>query len=368
MKSTNYQFPALLAALMLTAAPSYSDPVISSASGAPTAGSTITVNGSGFGATGPKIVMFDDFEGGSAGQSVDLNAPVGQWNESKGASYSSAARTGKTGFSVYDGSRGVQRQLRVDLQGDQTEVFFSFWVRVPDGTHFPGRDVTGPGMFSSDSSWKYAWLLDDSDGYSDTSKFDMWFPAHAGRGSHNIASNDAYLLMSAGNAWWSWSSWMRMSFWVRGTSGSPTTGFFQTVSKEKGLDLLSFGSKTIFGANGSSSRFNVINFPGWLRTMDGGAPKVQPAYDDIYVAVGRGAVARVEIGDAASYGSSKNLSILPVSSWESGRVTAKVPSAGVGTATSWYLYVTDADGKTNQTGYPLECKGCPLPPTNLQIQ
>ena len=341
---------------------SMADPVVNSASGSATPGSTVTIGGSGFGATGPRIVMFDDFERGTAGQTIGLTAPIGNWTTSASTPiFSSTARSGRSSFLVYDGSGGEMRQLRVALEGDQTEVFFSYWVRVPDGTFYPGQNVTGPRMYSSDSSWKHAWLLDDSSGYSDTSKFDMWFPAHSGRGAHNISSNDSYTLGYPGSDWWSWSSWMRISVWAR--SGSPT-GFFQTVSSEKGLDTMNFGSKSVFGA-AASDHFNQLNFPGWIRTGTTDS-RIVPVYDDIYVAVGRGAVARVELADASTYAQSKNISVIPVTQWQSGSITARVPQGGVGAGSSWYVYVTDADGRTNANGYRLaSCTSCPSAPTNV---
>jgi len=338
-------------------------PSVSSVSGSVSPGATMTISGSGFGSAGPNIVMFDDFERGSIGQAIPLSAPVGQWTTSAQTPIlSSTARSGRSSFLVYDGAAGDMRQLRVTF-GDQTEVYFSYWVRVPDGTFYPGREVTAPRMFSTDSSWKFAWLLDDSDGYSDTTKFDMWFPAHAGNGSHNISSNDYYSIGWMSN-WWSWSSWMRVSVWAR--NGNPT-GFLQTLSQEKGLSTTSFGGKSVFGADASNS-FNQLNFPGWIRTGTTDS-RIAPVYDDIYVAVGRGAAARVELADNAQYSAARNISLVPVTDWQSGRITVKIPDGGVGSASNWYVFVTDADGQTNATGYRLgACTDCPNPPTGVSTR
>ncbi|WP_129645569.1 hypothetical protein [Peristeroidobacter agariperforans] len=260
--------------------------------------------------------------------------------------------------------------MTASLGGDQTEVFYSFWVRIPDGGFFPGRDVTGPKMFSSDSSWKFTWLMDGSDAYN-SDGFDMCFPTHTGRGSFQVAGND-YNFLSLGNDWWSWNSWMRVSVWVRGGSSLPTssssTGFFQTVSQEKGLDTKEFGVEKIFQGGGISSKFSVINIPGWIRTGITDS-RIKPVHDDIYIATGKGAVARVEVADAATYAQAKTISILPVTSWSDGKIVAKVPQAGVGSASTWYVYVTDAEGRMNSQGIPLNSKvTLPSPPTNVRVE
>jgi hypothetical protein len=334
---------------------------------------TITIEGSGFGSTGPKIVLFDDFERGSAGSSISMQAPIGSWsgigNSKNPPVISSDARTGKGGFLAYDSSAGAARQLRLSLGGDQTEVFYSFWVRIPDGSYFPGRGVTGPKQFSTDSSWKLSWLMDGYDGHG-TSGFDMCFPTHIGNGNMTIAGND-YKFTSVGNSWWSWNSWMRISVWVRGgaslaQAGGGTTGFFQTLSQEKGLNTQSFGTAQIFQDPSVTDKFSVLNIPGWIRSGITDS-RIRPVHDDIYVATGRGAVARVEIGDAPTYSQVRNLSIIPTTSWSSGKITARVPQAGVGSGSAWYVYVTDADGNTNASGFPLSGKA-PNPPTSLTVQ
>lgn len=357
-----------LIGLLFSFGSTQADPVITSAGGAISGNSTITISGSGFGSTGPKIVLFDDFEGGTAGQPIDLKAPVGSWSGVGGTApvYSADARTGTGGFLAYDSGAGSSRMFRLNLGGDQTEVFYSFWVRIPDGSNFPGRDVTGPKMFSSDSSWKFSWLMDGSDGYN-SSAFDMCFPTHTGGGNIMIAGND-YNLISVGNSWWSWSSWMRISVWVRGgtslLSSTANSGFFQTVSQEKGLSVKNFGATSIFQTL-SANKFSVINMPGWIRAGITDS-RVRPVHDDVYVAVGRGAVARVEIADAPTYSQARNVSIVPVTSWQSAQITAKVPQAGVGSGSKWYLYVTDADGRTNTSGFPLS-GNAPNAPTSVTV-
>jgi hypothetical protein len=332
-----------LSSALLVSSPVHSAPSISSTSGSLNPGGTLTVTGSGFGSTGPKVLMFDDFERGSNGSPISFDAPIGQWDKANNTPvYTTTARSGRLGFLVYNTEQSLERQLQLDLGGNQSEIFISYWVRVPDGTM----------------------LMDTAQGHSDPAKYDMCIPTHIGRGVMYIAGND-FNFMQVGNSWWSWKSWMRVSTWYRNHSSN--SGFFQVVSQEKGYSRLNFGSTSIF--QGDTSRvFNRLNVPGWVRW--GSDPNTRPAYDDVYVAVGRGAVARVELSDSSSYASSKSLVILPSTQWSDGRITASIPSGGTGLSGTVYLYVTDADGNTNQTGYRVNLtatSAIPKPPGSLTI-
>jgi len=56
---------------------SHSVPIITGTVGVTVDGGTLTVNGTGFGDQGPTIRIYDNFEGGTVGEDVDLNAVVG---------------------------------------------------------------------------------------------------------------------------------------------------------------------------------------------------------------------------------------------------------------------------------------------------
>jgi hypothetical protein len=95
-----------------------------------------------------------------------------------------------------------------------------------------------------------------------------------------------------------------------------------------------------------------------------------PTFDDVYVAIGTGAQARVEIGDAATYATSKNLSMATVTSWGDTSITATVRQGSFSNLNNAYLYVIDANGSVNQNGYLLSGADtlAPAAPTNLTVQ
>jgi hypothetical protein len=123
--------------------------------------------------------------------------------------------------------------------------------------------------------------------------------------------------------------------------------------------------------------FTQINVPGWVRENSG--PNADPTYDDIYIAVGPGSVARVELTDAPTYTASKHATILRSSNWSASKVTATIPAAGLDFTGAAYLYVTDMTGATNATGISVGNVGSsaggttatvttPDPPSNVAVQ
>ena len=70
-------------AVLLCAAPLMAQPAVSGVQGTVANGQTITVTGSAFGATGPNVVLFDDFEKGTSGKAILSgagSAQTGQWS------------------------------------------------------------------------------------------------------------------------------------------------------------------------------------------------------------------------------------------------------------------------------------------------
>lgn len=354
------------AVLTLSAGCAYAAPSISTVNGTISEQSTITVSGSGFGA-GPNVILYDDFNGGSVGNPIPLGANVGSWTDVNGQTpiYAKTARSGTSSMRSYYGGKAAQ--LKKVFPSPATEVFLSYWVRIPDNTPFPGKDG-GVKKFSSDSSWKMSWLIDSS---YDGSSSDVCLPTHTGRGAFSLSGNDFSLAkLASGSNWWSWNSWMRVTVWLRANT-SNTTGsgqyLWQVVSSEKGLQATK-ASAPVFDADGPSQKaYRYLNIPGWIRSDNAS----QPVYDDIYLSTGANAQARVEIGDAPTYAGSKHLALLIPDGWSSNSINARLPSASLPKSGAAYLYVTDKDGNVNAQGYPLKggaVASTPNAPTNVSVQ
>ena len=158
-------------------------------------------------------------------------------------------------------------------------------------------------------------------------------------------------------AWWSWNGWMRVAQWYKaGTNPTADIGsaFLQALTENAAQR--SYAGATLDGANRPTTlfatsngnnvpQFDRINVPGWVYVNAG----VEPVYDDVYVATGPNARARVEIGTGCAdgvYSSCTNLSLATINSWSDRSISASV-RAGSLAAGPGHLFVIDADGNAS---------------------
>jgi hypothetical protein len=365
--------------LMLVGALANAAPAVVNVTGTFADGQTVTVTGTGFG-NGPNVVIFDDFEkgAGSTGQVIPLTSPkIGQWTkygQSVGRPrYHSLANSGTHGWAIRDRTyiqyptddSNRMGQFWQVLAQPVSEAFISYQVAVPPGTPFSGAST--PGTWPSVSSWKFAWLFDGPSGYGSDNLADMCLPTQIGNGSFWFAGNSGNLF-SLGNSWWSWNGFNRIAVWLRGNPAGLSTAngnvLFQAVNAEKGMTSIYRTDIPAF-PSGASTQWNQLVMPGWWgngdwRNFDG-------VYDDVYVATGPNAAARIEIGDAPTYAASKNLTILTPSSWSNSQITATVRTGSFKNFDNTYLFVTDSAGQVS-SGIPIECPQCPRPPVSLMVQ
>jgi len=231
-----------------------------------------------------------------------------------------------------------------------SEAFISYQVAVPPGTPFSGAST--PETWPSVSSWKFSWFFDGPKGFSSDDQADMCLPTHIGRGNFMLAGNDGNLI-DIGNSWWSWKGFNRLAMWIRGNSAGMSTAngdiLFQAVNAEKGMTTIYRNNMPAF-PSGATTQWNQLSMPGWWGNGDWS--KFDGVYDDVYLAVGPNAAARVEIGDAPTYAASKNLTILTPSSWSDSQITATLRAGSFKTFNGAYLFVTDSNGKVSN-GIPV---------------
>ncbi len=236
-------------------------PFVSSVDTSQLGAGKLTINGNSFG-PGPSIGVFDQFESptAQAGDLIPATSPViGSWDATNRGVYSTQSHSGNNSAQMVNSP-----QFRLDFNPGIQEVFMSFWVRIPNGGNFPG--ASSPGVFSTSSSWKFAWLIDqDTSG----STSDMCLPTHIGSGAFWFAGNDFNMVTTLGNSWWSWKSWVRIAVWLRANPTDPTAHgdvLFQTVSQEKGV-AENWMSKSVFDADGPAlKQYRYVNIPGWIRS------------------------------------------------------------------------------------------------------
>lgn len=346
----------------------FAAPVVNSATGTMSDGNSIVITGSSFG-SGPSVVLFDNFNaGGSAGDDVDTTATIGTWTYSN-PSYKprfDAIGRGGTGLSncPIDYAHNTIGNALVASLTNATEVMISFAIKIPTGSSMP--TAAAPETMPSVSAWKMMWL--EGNIVTIAANDDIVLPTVIA--TQIIASgNDlqpkkstAYIENGTRTgglySWWSWSNWMRMTFWLNGTTGQM---YWQVATDGEGISTAYSGIFTVDGstifdgvqgeADPSPEQWDIIYFP-WVNTLIEGNKAL---YDDIYIAQGANSLARVEIGDAATYSACTNLAIITPTAWSATEITATLRGGPFGSSSlvGKYIYVTDSSGNVNVSGYEI---------------
>jgi len=335
--------------LILVYSPALAAPVISDVTGTVSNGQTITISGTDFGATGPTILVFDDFELGSNGTSLSdqvRSAQVGSWRDLSSmspyfATYSnlnvhggSLAMRNNWG-SGGDGQEG-QRFISPTSTSLFSQVYISFWTYLPAGQNVPAGGL-GP-------NWKVWWLSTDDLHQNDyASEIISDPPTHTsmawvdGSQTRICAPTCEYVSFSFTKG-----RWLRWEAYLSASTSAGTVSLWHTDS---GQARNLFGTASGRTIDDGTTGWRYIHFPGFGRYDTNSSTY----YDDIYVATGTGARARVELGNNATYSFCTNLAICTPTSWGASSITATVRS-GAFASGSAYLFIVDSSGNAS-SGY-----------------
>jgi hypothetical protein len=350
--------PAVVAgATLVAASPGRAAPAPSSVEGALNEGATVTVVGAAFGATGPDVVLFDDFEGGDDGDVVKTgagSATIGAWfhvgdSDPTKAHYTgqftnSGARAGQINFEE-DGSFNNSRGMNTAMLS--SNVYASFWVYMPATSLYPG--IGNPDL----PNWKILWIYDTCTASSCDGRGDVFV---ANLPPDNSDPNSNWVVGGNECAYTNWfepafyhARWTRMGFYLHASS-QPNASVWDLVTMERGKTAL----RHIEGESGTFHdtfvNLTTVCVGCYGRTTPG---ESRPVFDDVYVASGPGARARVEIGDQPTYDACTNLAVSTVTSWSDGAIDFVLRSGSFPSGPA-YLYVVDADGAVNQAGLAIE--------------
>lgn len=350
--------------LVFSAQTALAAPTISSVDTSQLSQGLITIKGSGFGGA-PRVDIYEDFEhsGAKHGNAVDTGQTIiGNWTPHNGAqpTYDDIAMSGNFSADMWNNSATRPGRLTLNFQSPVQSVYMSYWVKIPAGYPFPGNDSSYQGFYSSDSSWKFTWLIDqDSQGNSS----DLCVPTYSGSGTVGVGGNDGHLeYLPKIDNWWSKGNWMRITAWLEADPNAPTTkGHFrvQIWSAQHGMYELD-RSRPVFDADGPTTKqYRYINFPGWMRDFPGNNGR--PLYDDIYVSSGANAYARIELTDSTDYNKSTKFAIQKPISWTDNQVTFQVVAANIPDVSKAVIHVFNGAGDTSATGTAIQGAG-QLPP------
>jgi hypothetical protein len=378
MKSNRHEFTFgealrfLFACLFLIAAvPSLAAPEITEVSGETVDGGQVVITGAGFGSLGPNVVFFDDFGNGNPGSVHPSSATIGSWSTPACVTYEDPLLSKGKGASCI--GEGGQRTGWI-VFGDTTEVFISAIAYVPKGFNFP--EASSPKTFPDKSAVKHFWLM-NKDGYRSSASPDIKVVAWTGSTFYRVSSNDTWLSKfdQSGRVAWAWDAPVRYSLWAKGngTESVGTDGMFQAVSSS-GHELQRYKDyRNWFKDEHVTKAWDRVSLVGYAR---GNSSKGNNwVIDDVYVAVGAGAAARVELGDAPTYKASRKLALLTPDTWADSRIEASLREGMLVGESSGYLYVTTADGQTSANGFPVsigttisESFSAPPNPPLLEVQ
>lgn len=331
---------SLLAMAWLVVPNALAAPSISGIQGTVSNAQAVTINGSGFGSTGPNIVIFDDFEKGTNGSAIMTgtgSAQVGQWNDIEGEQiprYSTASTvSGSLAFRA-DMSTYWRELVEVLLPANTQKVFVSWWILIPSGTVVPGDGT------QDKRNWKNVWLQG-----AGTGDDDLVLPTFL-QGGYYINGNDGI-----------YGKWISLDFQI-GVWKHLWCWISADDKQVQYWELTSAGVVQRDNASGvpilkSGGAFERVHFNGYGRATSNS----YPMFDDVYVAAGDAARARVEIGNKSSYAACTKLAVSTPTSWSDTKVVATVRQGVFNSGETAYVYVVDSSGSVNAQGYPVTIGG-----------
>ncbi|MBP7546711.1 MAG: hypothetical protein KA754_02030 [Corallincola sp.] len=324
----------------------------------------VELNGSKFGA-GPKVAFFDDFEAGDEGAALG-SAPirVGAMSVNRPPVYVAyGTDRADTGILIRDRSLATNLQmLQAAVEFPQTnEAFIHYTVHVPPGNGWPFVTSGSLTDFGTASSWKFVWLMMGNDGNNSTTIFDMCIPTHTGYGKLQIAGNAGGVWGPEFSTWWDWTGLNQVSFWISKskTSAQANVGnaYWRTINKAKGLVERNFNETAL--QKSAEIVFDRVKIPGWFRVSND--DMFNAVYDNIYVASGPNARARIEITDKSTPEASSFVMVIPPLSWNDNRISFRVPAVVAKAREEFFVRIYTADGGKSDKAMRI-CLNCPRPP------
>lgn len=328
------------------------DPSITGVTGTISNGQTITITGTGFGANGPTVLLFDDFEGGTNGNQLSTSlAEVGAWTSIQSPTFTSYSNANKVSgtlaarFNINGYPTNQHPVIMAQTASAFDSFFVSYWYMLPTGNTFPGDGTGGV-------NWKVVWVtkddaVDDADLTIMGQGWDWWHmfgndPVHATYDSstYRLANGTTSYSYSDGR-------WDRMAWWTKGaegTTGETNITLTNTLGTWSAWNVT--GVATLNEGDSNKRRQFYVN--GYVRDT----PNSYPTFDDVYIATGPYARARVEIGNANTYSGSTVLTVCttPAGSssgyWSDTSISCTVRQGGISNGNAW-VYVTDINGVTS---------------------
>lgn len=334
----------------------------------------LVVNGEGFG-EGPNLAYYNNFNDYGSERSISQSLSEGIKKRQGTANLVDSPKVmsfaGRQGFQVVNSESGTYNIMKVSLGGQYDEVFVSYGVAIPDGYTAPNASESNVFV---ESSWKMSWLLEGDSAFKTKDMFDLCVPTQVGNSTY-IGGNssklqrrsygDSYRLAKYSN-WWQWDAFNHINFSIKANllDNELSDIHFSTMNAEFGLHDYDIVSTEVRLA-GPNVNIGQINFPGWVRKTD--SDNFQAIYDDIYIAVGPNAKARVELTDNIEYEKSSTRIPIPSLSWNNNSVTLDLSVADLRQDIGYYVHLFNWKGERTVQGANLNwCSNCAKSPGGLR--
>ena len=312
----------------------FANPSISGISGKFSNSEEIIIAGSSFGTNGPNVVFFDDFEKGTVNSRIMTgsdSAQVGMIGENLNSPYytDSTSVSGSLAFQA-DNSSSWMVSSMVDLPLNCRNLYISWWLFLPSGDNYPGETD------SAGINWKQIWILGN-----DTVTDDLVIPVRLNT-TWLVNGNDInpgyrkYITIGFQKG-----EWKRLSCWLKG--GYLNDGQFHFWELDNPNGLIQRAEDNNINILKKGGAWKQVGINRYARP----AANCHPTFDDIYIASGPYARARVNIGNNSVYSKCTNLTIATVTNWTNSSIKAVFRQGSFKNGDTAYVFVIDADGNVS---------------------
>jgi len=331
--------------MILVPTVAFSAPLVSAISGTLGDGQEIIVSGENFGAHGPTVHFFDDFENGTAGNVISTgpgSAVIGEWNRLNTVEPTYSTRTSVSGTQAFEvtSREGVEGQTNGFIAlPDTTETFISWWCYVPVNSPWSGEDTQ--------LNWKIMWLMQ----YNSADN-DLYFVQFIDSSTYAMAGNNTKLAYPDTEPWKSphmrKGQWHRYWWWIHdGYSNDglikiwelTESGVMQVKNVVNKTTLFPLAVRKLLCVNGYTREQSDI--------------QSTQLFDDVYVSTGSCAQARCELGNAPVYQDCTRLAITTPYTWSDTRIDTTVRQGAFKSGDNVYLFIVDSEGNYSPGYGPL---------------
>ncbi|QQS21366.1 MAG: hypothetical protein IPL87_02540 [Candidatus Moraniibacteriota bacterium] len=320
--------------------PLFAAPAISSLSGTVSQGSSVMVSGSAFG-TNSAIQEWigSNIENGADGSAFSKSSwSAGQWAP---VSYSTEqARSGSKSIKTtvvpgFDYRNGLFTHTLQTPIGSSEKLYVSWWVRPSTGA--------GTGQ------WKMLRVSGTEtiiDGPQELVLFNWNNASNSQRVIDPGTSNDQTYWSNEGFPKAN-SLWQRVELVVN-TSGIDQSNGSNTLGLYDGSSFVSNTWNSTRNFTASGQEYNYLLFQNYMG--NGASGNIDFWFDDIFIQNG---VARVELCDSPTWSTRGECDVQPRTAWSDTSISITLNAGGFSAGQTAYLYVIDASGTPNASGYPV---------------